>query len=144
MLWFMRRRRLLLCLMLGGMVTARAARASSSTDDDNFRKDVVMCEEALAALNQCCPGFQPKDVRCTYLNATYDSCSGSGYERISPALDEAESACVLATPCASLRESGVCARAQKAVDYESSSSVSDGDEPSEPRTTSSSHPPVCP
>lgn len=67
-----------------------------------FRQDEVECEEATLRLDECCPGFDPKKVDCTFVpgcdNATY------------PSLTSTESECILAKGCDDLRARHVCER----------------------------------
>ncbi len=107
------------------------ARASRTTDTDNLRADVIDCEEALARLTNCCPGFDPKRVQCTYYydHSHDEGCTGSVSDsttRETPALDIEESKCVLSRSCDELVEGGVCTRAQEAVERIQSSSTSAG------------------
>ena len=104
-------------------------------DTDNFRPDVVDCEDALAKLSTCCPGFDTTKVACRYYywsDVHQDSCSGqeTGSIRFTePALEEPDSQCILHSSCSDLVSHGVCQRAQAA----------------EPPTDEASSPPeVCP
>src|SRR5258708_3572357 len=68
----------------------------------NVREDEFDCENAVAHLASCCPGFDAMSVDCTYDNAC-----GTTY----PALDPTQSACIRQLSCESLRALGVCDRA---------------------------------
>jgi hypothetical protein len=97
----------------------------------NFREDEVRCEDALAHLVQCCPGFDPHPVSCVFS-------SGCGTQY--PALRVDESTCIESSSCDTLKMRGVCDRAQQAraifTDRESGSDQA--------TTMDSSTLPVCP
>ena len=108
---------------------------------DNFRKDVIYCEEALAVLGSCCPGFDPKAVSCYYYYDSVDNgCGGGSLNYTYPALSQDESECILSTSCADLVANRVCERAQTAPAYSENQPA--------PNTQGSdeysSHAPVCP
>jgi hypothetical protein len=66
--------------------------AYASDDDDNFRPDVLLCEDAVGKLAECCPDFAAKSVDCTYKIETRDSgCDFLTTTTIEPGLSEAES-----------------------------------------------------
>lgn len=72
----------------------------------------LRCEEAVAHLARCCPGFQPEVIRCEIPA----SCGGSSGAR--PQLTLEQSACLLDLSCADLgtpREGkeSICARASQ-------------------------------
>ena len=138
-------RKLFVCVAGALLVlSVRNARASSDVDDDNWRPDVLRCEEAVAKLVACCPRFATDAVTCTHEKVV----STSGCDewttttRVTPALDEAESACVIAASCTVLVDSGVCARAATAQAYvDVSQSSIDSPAAAYPPST---HAPVCP
>jgi hypothetical protein len=72
-----------------------------------LREDELQCEEAVAHLDECCPGFHPTVAQ--YCQFTYSTC-GSDY----PALRVDESECIRKTDCTHLREQTICERAAKA------------------------------
>jgi hypothetical protein len=120
----------------------------SKHDHDNFREDVIMCEDAVAYLSSCCPGFNADAITCYY---AYDYSPGncSTYatvDTVDPALSIDESRCILARTCDTLRGDGVCDRAQTATPYASHTGGNcedcGGDLPT--GDTSSSHAAVCP
>jgi hypothetical protein len=70
---------------------------------DPLRREELDCEEAVAYLQHCCPGFSGNDFRCLY----DPGCDSSTV----PDIGESESACIRGESCAQLQESGVCTRA---------------------------------
>lgn len=124
---------------------ALSVRASADTNsDDQLREDVLFCEDALARLQTCCPGFDPTKVSCLYHDHTTVGCGGSARDHASPALSLSESQCIRDRACGELVASGVCARAQDATPYTQTSNTNyvEGRDPT--TTSSSAHPPVCP
>ena len=120
----------------------------SKHDYDNFREDVVFCEDAVAYLTSCCPGFDAHAVACQYhYDYTPGGCDTSAtVDAENPALDLEESRCILGRSCDSLRNAGVCERAQQATPYRDrhgggSTSGSYGSSGSS--GTQTSHAPVC-
>lgn len=83
-------------------------------DDNQFRPSVLACEEALARLNRCCGGFDPSLVQCEYYFSSDEGCGTSTRVSVEPAFTLAESHCIIATDCATLKANDVCGRAQKA------------------------------
>ncbi len=72
--------------------------------DGGLREDEIDCEEAVAYLQQCCPGFaQTETLQCEY----FDGCGV-----IEPAISIPASQCIVSETCAQLVSSGVCARAK--------------------------------
>jgi hypothetical protein len=65
-----------------------------------FRQDEVECEEALARLEECCPGFDASLVRCDYL----ESCEDTTYPSITPS----ESQCLRDLSCDVIRQKRAC------------------------------------
>ncbi|MGC4122974.1 MAG: hypothetical protein QM765_52075 [Myxococcales bacterium] len=70
-----------------------------------IREDELRCEEAVAHLSRCCPGFVPSQIDCYY---------ATGCGTVYPALDIEESRCVSAMSCEAIVAAGVCSRAQTA------------------------------
>jgi hypothetical protein len=66
------------------------------------RHDEFDCENAVAHLAQCCPGFDASTVQCTF---------SGGCNTSYPALDPAQSDCIRGASCETLVAQGVCARA---------------------------------
>lgn len=79
---------LILCAMLCSLVVRTG-----------FREDEVQCEETVAYLADCCPGFDLEAVSCTY----QDSC-----DPVLPDLSVEESRCIRSLSCAQIRERGLC------------------------------------
>ncbi|MCC6553134.1 MAG: hypothetical protein IT372_08960 [Polyangiaceae bacterium] len=73
-----------------------------------MREDEVRCEEAVARLEECCPGTDLSQISCTYVAG---ACS-TNY----PDLSIDESQCISDMDCGELRSAGVCARAEHASD----------------------------
>ncbi|WP_394847329.1 hypothetical protein LZC95_07665 [Pendulispora brunnea] len=122
----------------GGYVAAAVIVVLFACDDrhdhDNFRGDVISCEEALAHLADCCPGFDPGRVRCEY---NYDEgCAGGSTQVEHPTLDSDESQCIRNLECSDLIERDVCTRAQNDLPYT-------GEKPSS-SDAGGSRGPVCP
>ncbi|HEX7671104.1 MAG TPA: hypothetical protein VF395_16025, partial [Polyangiaceae bacterium] len=65
------------------------------------RQDEVECEEAVAELVECCPGFDRSAVYCQY----NDVC-GVSYPDLAP--DESE--CILDKKCSQIRGKRICER----------------------------------
>lgn len=90
---------------------------------------VVQCEEAYARLEKCCPGFMGGQLGenewwgalCedfSYEKHNSYGCDGNTDTlkgHIQPALNRAETTCILDTSCETIRETGVCTRAAKAT-----------------------------
>jgi hypothetical protein len=72
-----------------------------------IRQDEFDCENAVAHLQECCPGFSGSSVSCTY-NA--GACGGTTY----PALDITTSDCIRQASCGTLVSQGICDRAMRA------------------------------
>lgn len=73
---------------------------------DNLRGDVVLCEGAVAHIEDCCGA--PSNIDCTYTyraGALFCMQSGCGPSERFPDLDETESETVLNASCSSLRAS---------------------------------------
>jgi len=88
------------------MLATVALASAVFTCGEGIREDVLSCEEAVARLAKCCPGFDAGKVYCRY--------SGCGSEVWYPALDLDESHCVRDSSCEMLRTNDVCGRAQRA------------------------------
>jgi hypothetical protein len=71
-----------------------------------IREDELRCEEAVAHLVDCCPGFDAKQVDCYY--------ASTGCGTIYPVFDIQESRCIAATKCPQIVEDHICSRAQGA------------------------------
>ena len=125
-----------------GVVITGSAHGASETDDENFREEVLLCEEAVAKLDTCCPDVDWSTVRCDYRHTTTGGCSDGTADLEDPALNLGESHCVLDTSCEEIQRSGVCTRAKAAQPYLTKVRRS----PNGPDTDlgSRSHPPVCP
>lgn len=67
-----------------------------------LREDELRCEEAVAHLLDCCPGFDPQSVSCTY---------STGCGTHLPELTIEESRCIDRTTCATILGSNICQRA---------------------------------
>jgi hypothetical protein len=69
----------------------------------SIRKDEFICENAVSRLQECCPGFDPHAIGCTYDRGCF---GGATY----PELDSTQSDSILSDSCEVLRNSGVCGR----------------------------------
>ena len=70
-----------------------------------IREDELRCEEAVAHLIDCCPGFDATQMDCYYSTGC-----GTTY----PVIDIQESRCVSGLKCAEVVAAGICSRAQVA------------------------------
>lgn len=102
-------------LPAGGVFALLVCTILACDDHDEFRKDVALCEEAVARLEACCPHGAPA-IRCHYLyepNSVPPSddeehdCGGPGCgcnsdRLVVPDLDEDASTCILQRSCDAL------------------------------------------
>ena len=72
-----------------------------------IREDEFACEDAVAHLQSCCPGFTANNIDCTYTEG--QACETRS---VYPEIDATQAACIRSESCASLREFGVCARVE--------------------------------
>lgn len=108
-------KRTLVRLLVPPMLIASIFACSSSTDTNNFREEVFYCEEALAQLESCCPGFNARAVTCYHYYHESTGCDGkttSTHE--DPAIGTREGQCILSRDCNALVTGRVCERAQVA------------------------------
>jgi hypothetical protein len=68
----------------------------------NIRQDEFICENAVSHLQECCPGFDPTRVACSYD-------TGCGVTTF-PELDATQGQCILGDSCQALVANGVCDR----------------------------------
>ncbi|MFT3764260.1 MAG: hypothetical protein QM820_01870 [Minicystis sp.] len=68
-----------------------------------LREDELECEQAVAHLQSCCPGFETAQIRCVYS----DTCSLT-----LPALSIAESECIMKRSCDEIIASKLCEATQ--------------------------------
>jgi hypothetical protein len=91
-----------------------AVRLSWASDSPEFREDVIDCDEALAHLRTCCPGFDASKVACEFHH--YQGCELP--LTIFPAFSIRDSKCILGATCETLTSvedsvtGSICARAQ--------------------------------
>ncbi|MCL2450494.1 MAG: hypothetical protein FWD17_16220 [Polyangiaceae bacterium] len=84
-------------------------KARSTTDDDQFREDVILCEEAVAHLESCCPSATFDNVACKYY-FNQDDCGDDNEVTLTlPAYSIPQSNCLRNASCADLVASGACA-----------------------------------
>ncbi len=77
-----------------------------------IRQDELDCEEAVARLTTCCPGFAAT-TWCKY--EVWTSCdTNEVVQRTHPAITEDESRCIRDMSCSDLKKKGVCDRARDA------------------------------
>jgi hypothetical protein len=72
-----------------------------------IQEDDLECQEAASQLQNCCPGFNPKSLVCTYSTAICGT--------IEPDFSLEVSQCIIGESCEALRSTGVCARAEEFV-----------------------------
>ncbi len=91
-----------------------AVRLSFAADSPEFREDVIDCDEALAHLQKCCPGFDASKIGCEYHH--YAGCEVP--LTIYPAFSVRDSKCILGATCEALTageetlDGSICSRAQ--------------------------------
>ena len=93
------------------LVLACNSNGNDEEDDNQFRDDVIWCEEAIARLERCCPGFDGARVECKFYYSYNEGCGSSETRRTEPAFTKDESRCIHDTTCSALVDTGVCARA---------------------------------
>lgn len=97
-------------VMIGALCFVCLACAIVDDGDTNFRDDVLLCEEAVARLQDCCPGMgQVYPEACEHRE---DGCN-DGRE---VALNLRTSRCIRNKECIDLVNSGTCARAREVVE----------------------------
>jgi len=69
-----------------------------------IREDEFACEDAVAHLQQCCPGFTGANIACVY-DAVAGGCDTQGYSD-NPDFDVAQSTCIRNESCTQLRSPG--------------------------------------
>lgn len=69
-----------------------------------LRQDEVECEEAVALLKECCPGFDAKIINCEF---SPGSCTT---DAVYPTLSTADSECMLGKSCDALNADKTCQR----------------------------------
>ena len=94
-------------LVVLAALSLHSHKARSTTDDDQFREDVILCEEAVAHLQSCCPSADFSGVKCTYYY-NQDDCDGSVTSTL-PGYSTAQSNCIRNASCADLVAIGACA-----------------------------------
>jgi hypothetical protein len=85
-------------LLMGATLTCNIGFVDD--DDEGFRVDVIGCEEAVAHLEACCPGYDGKRVRCNY----NPGACGTTY----PQIRESQSDCIRSQSCDAIQKSGSC------------------------------------
>lgn len=80
-------------------------------DDNQFREDVILCEDAVARLQRCCPSFDAKAIECRYHYSSVQGCGSSTISTTVPAFSVDESKCIQQTSCDELFAKDVCKRA---------------------------------
>jgi hypothetical protein len=138
-------------LVIAILLTFACGRDDYEEDDNQFRPSVLHCEEALARLVRCCPGFDPSVVECEYFFSRDEGCGATTVQRVEPAFALDESQCILDTGCDDLVARQVCSRAQRARTRCGTASTGPGSTdrsnprcPSGAAPTSAPQPPVCP
>src|SRR5688572_14977145 len=83
------------------LLSARTSRADR--DDDNLRRDVLMCEDAIAHAKDCCGPDAVAGLECRFLHNEDEGCGSSTVEHIDPDLYTNESGCIRERSCGELR-----------------------------------------
>src|SRR5687768_12438065 len=71
----------------------------SSFTCTSIREDDLKCEEAVAHLAECCPGFKAQTIDCDYTPGCYDT-----YAQFDVPLSD----CIVAFKCEEIRMNGLC------------------------------------
>jgi hypothetical protein len=79
-------------------------------DENNFREDVILCEEAIGRISQCCPSMSPPSNSCEFLHyEKKDYCGGcdstlrfSAHDYRTPVLSIRESKGLIDATCSSV------------------------------------------
>jgi hypothetical protein len=134
-------------LSVAAMIACLGNTDGKDEDDNQFRTDVLWCEEALARLSECCPGFDAARVECNYYYSHDPGCGKPTTQQIEPAFTMGESECIRNTGCDVLISSNVCRRAQEAKSPNLTSQATSGGITSSSGVTSTGTtrgPQVCP
>jgi hypothetical protein len=99
---------------------------------DALNQEELDCEEAVAHLEECCPGFDSSQIVCVH---EQQGCILGSTTH--PAIERDQTTCIRHESCNALVSSGVCDRAQAAKPY---TTMSDPD-PTKPEPTAAQ---VCP
>ena len=78
-----------------------------------LRSDELHCENAVAQLERCCPGFAVGAEYCVHQDQCVDTFTWD--ERL-PAISEADARCIANASCSSLVQRGTCERAMQQPD----------------------------
>lgn len=120
---------------------AHGAGEAPETDDENFREEVLLCEEAVARLDTCCPDIDWSTVACNYRHTSTGGCTNGTADFEDPTFKLEESRCILDTSCSDIHARGVCTRAKAAQPYITKARR---DQDVTTDLGSTTHPPVCP
>jgi len=91
-----------------GLGIAAALACNSDTDDNQWREDVLSCEEAVAHLDECCPGFDLKRVQCRYYYHIDRGCGTDTVTHVEPDIELSDSHCIRDSNCDKLQSQGNC------------------------------------
>lgn len=94
------------CLLAVALAIAMAC--NSDTDDNQWREDVLSCEEAVAHLDECCPGFDVTRVQCRYYYHIDRGCTTDTVTHVEPDIELSESHCIRNATCDKLQSQGNC------------------------------------
>ena len=75
-----------------------------------IREDELRCEEAAAHLADCCPGFKPSILDCSYVPG--DGC----VQHHDPDIHVEEARCMDGLDCAAIDKNDLCNRVRQAVE----------------------------
>ena len=82
-------------------------------ESTQIRDDELSCEDAVAHLQQCCPGFTADQISCTYFaGGGTGGCYASPDE---PGLNVPTSTCIRQRACDALVSKGICQEATTAA-----------------------------
>jgi hypothetical protein len=100
-----------MCAAVVGSLASRDA-TGDTHDHDDFRRDVILCEDAAQHLSNCCAGFQLDKLSCAFGFDQTTGCQTTTTTSTIPNLTIDESRCILAEDCNTLAHTNVCERAQ--------------------------------
>lgn len=79
--------------------------------ENNYREDVLLCEEAVATILDCCPDFRPPEDSCEYYERV-----GCNEDSQFPVISRQQSECLRDLACAQIGKAGGCAALQVKFD----------------------------
>jgi hypothetical protein len=133
----------------GGVVAILFACSDDYDRSDDMTLEVVSCEEAIAHLTECCPGFDPTIQSCKDREWQKEERGCESYSLsqgdVLPELSLDESRCVRELSCADIRGRGICEKVAKNSERGTTASYERGSgEPSKSSNTVFPHTALCP